>query len=223
MEDVIRRKLDKFDRQKAFFTEYAADFPAGTPGANVAAVNAAIVAEMNELAGDQFSGDGSMRQATSDKDELLDDLSILLRNINRAANAFEDEIPGTDQMFRLPRNRSEDNLLATARSFHEDATPFKDQFIEYGLEADFLEELEEFVTDIEAANLRGDTSGEQRAGSTGGLTDAAKRGMANSRRADSLVRIKFARNPQALAAWTVASHLERAPKKAKKTEEKDEG
>lgn len=213
MRDVERRKLEKFERQQAFFTDNAADFPAGTPGGDVAATNAAIVDEMHALSGDQFSESGEGRQATSDKDELFDDLLQALRNINRAANAFEDEIPGSDQMFRLPRNRSESNLLAAAQAFHADAAPLKSKFIEYGLGNGFLDELQALITEIEAANQRGDSSGEQRAAATAGLKDAAARGMANSRRADAIVRIKYASNPQKLAAWTVASHLERAPKK----------
>lgn len=215
MEDSIRRKLDKFERQQAFFTDNAAAFPIGSPGGQVAAVNAAIVNEMQELAGDQFSDANASEQATDDKSGLLGEMMMLLRNMNRAANAFEEEIPGTDQMFRLPRNRSEENLLAAARSFLEDATPLQTQFIEYGLDATFLNDLQTYIAQIEAAGQRGDSSGEQRAASTAGLTDAAARGMKNSRRADAIVRIKFADDPQKLAAWTVASHLERAPKPKK--------
>lgn len=213
MRDVERRKLDKFERQMAFFTENAADFPAGTPAGDVAAANAAIVAEMNSLAGDQFSGDSASQQATADKDDLFDDLMLMLRNMNRAANAFEDTIPGSDQMFRLPRNRSEANLLAAARSFHADAVPLAEQFIAYGLDIHFLAVLNGLITAIESAGQRGDTGTENRAASTAGLLDAARRGMENSRRADAIVRIKYAANPQKLAAWTVASHLERAPKR----------
>lgn len=218
MKDIERRKLDKFERQKAFFTEYAADFPAGTPGADVAAINAAIVDEMNQLAGNQFSDASASQQATDDKSELLGEMMKLLRNMNRAANAFEQEIPGTDKMFRLPRSRSESNLLIAANAFLADATPLKDAFIEYGLDATFLTDLQNYITNIEATDQVGDTKSGESAGSTAGLSDAANRGMKNSRRADAIVRIKFGDDPQKLAAWTVASHLERAPK-----QEKDEG
>lgn len=212
MRDAERRKLDKFERQAAFFTDNAADFPANTPGGAVAAANAAIVDEMNQLGGEQFSKAGAGRQATGDKDDLFDQLNPMLKNMNRAANAFDDEIPGTEQMFRLPRNRSEANLLATARAFHKDATPFKNEFIAYGMANSFLGDLQQLIDDIGAAMTRGDSSGEQRSASTAGLIDAARRGMANSRRADAIVRIKYSNNPNKLAAWTTASHVERAPK-----------
>lgn len=218
MENSIRRKLDKFERQKDFFNEYAADFPDGSPGAEVAAINAAVIREIYEIAGDDLADDNISHQTTDDKGGLLGEMMSLLRNMNRAANAFEEEIPGTNKMFRLPRNRSQKNLLASARTFLQDATPFKDAFFAYGLDADFLIVLQNYITQIEAAGRSGDSSEEERAFSTAGLTDAASRGMKNSRRADAIVRIKFADEPQKLAAWTIASHLERAPKK-----KRDEG
>lgn len=49
---------------------------------------------------------------------------------------------------------------------------------------------------------------------TGGLFDAAHRGMANGRKLNAIVRVKYDNDPQKLAAWTVASHLEKAPKAA---------
>ena len=214
MRDVERRKLEKFERQKAFFEDNAADFPPDTPGRVVASLNTSIIDEMNSLAGDQSSEFSASKQATDDKDDLMEDLVILLKNISRAASAFEDEVPGSDEMFRLPRNRSEANMLTTARAFIEDAQPFEATFITYGIPADFIQQLTDFVEGIEAAKLRSDSKSEQRASATAGLIDAAKRGMANSKRADAIVRIKYHDNPQKLAAWTVASHLERPPKKS---------
>ena len=212
MRDVERRKLDKFERQDAFMIENAADFPVGSPGNAAAVVNRAIIAEMNSLAAEQVSGSSAAAQAVGNKDEDLDDLWEMMRNMNRAANAFEDEVPGSDLQFRLPRNRSEQNILATARAYYADSEPLQATFVEYGLTAFFRTALQSKITSIEQKNAQADTSVEQRAGATGGLTDAARRGMANSRKLDAVVRIKYANNPQKLAAWTVASHLDKAPK-----------
>lgn len=213
MKDSIRRKFEKFERERAFFADNAADFPAGKSVGDIAAANAAIVAEMQQLAAAQLSETSASEQATGDKDEMLEMLMRRLKNINRAANAFEDDAPGTDQMFRLPRNRSLTNLLAAARAFYADSEAREADFVLYGLEADFRSELLEIVNAMEANEQRGDSSDGQRAAAVAGLTDAARRGMIVSRRADSVVRIKYADSPQKLAAWTVASHLEAAPKR----------
>ena len=218
MKDSIRRKFEKFEREKAFFTDNAADFPADKPGGIIAAANAAIVAEIQQLSAAQLSESNVSEQATGDKDELLDRLLLTLRNINRAANAFEDEIPGTDQMFRLPRNRSLANLLAAGRAAYADSAALEAEFINYGMDAAFRADLLALIGTIETAEQRGDSGDEQRGAAVAGLTDAAKRGMNISRRADSIVRIKYSANPQKLAAWAIASHLEAAPKRKKPTD-----
>lgn len=212
MEDSTRRKLEKFERQEAFMVDNAADFPVGTPGNAAAVVNRAIIAEMNSLAAEQVSGGSSAAQAVGNKDEDLDELWQMLKNINRAANAFEDEIEGSDLKFRLPRNRSEQNILATARAFYADSETLVETFVEYGLKGHFRDALGDKIASIDEQGAHADSSVEQRAGATGGLIESARRGMANSRKMDAIVRIKYAENPQKLAAWTVASHLERAPK-----------
>lgn len=212
MENSTRRKLEKFERQEAFMVDNAADFPVGAVGNTAAVVNRAIIAEMRALAAEQVSGGSSAAQAVGNKDEDLDELWQMMKNMNRAANAFEDEIEGSDLKFRLPRNRSEQNLLATARAYYTDSETLVETFIEYGLKPNFRDALGEKITSITEQSSHADASVEQRAGATGGLLDAAQRGMANSRKMDAIVRIKYAENPQKLAAWTVAAHLERAPK-----------
>ena len=64
-----------------------------------------------------------------------------------------------------------------------------------------------------ARRASADTFEATRAGATGGLKDAAKRGMKNGDKLNNIVRIKYKDDPQQLAAWTVASHLEKPPKK----------
>ncbi len=215
MRDVERRKLDKFEREQAFMNNNSGDFPAGSVGGKAAAVLGEVVKEIHTLAGDQLVGEGEARQSVAGKDDALDDMWTMIRNMNRAANAFSDEMPNITDKFRLPRNRSQENTAATARAFITDAAPIKAKFVEYGLADDFLEQLQ---ADIDAFNDEGtnaDSGGEQRAAATEGLLDAAKRGMDISRKLDSIVKIKYQNNPQKLASWRVASHLEKAPKSKK--------
>lgn len=211
MRDIDRRKLEKFERQKDFFAEYAANFPDGTPGAETAAINAAIIDEIRELAGDEISGDDAP-QTHEEDGGTLGEMMMLLRNMNRAANAFEEEIPGTTKMFRLPRNRSAKSLLKAADSFLTDAAPLREVFVQYGLDETFLTDLQNYITEIEAAKQKQESSGTRLDDSAQQLIEAANRGMKNSRRADAIVRIKFGDDPHKLAAWTIASHLERAKK-----------
>lgn len=217
MRDVERRKLDKFEREQAFMNDNAADFPAASAGGKAAVTLTGIINEIHTLAGDQIVGEGSARQSVAGKGDALDEMWMMIRNMNRAANAFSDEVPNIEDKFRLPRNRSQENLAATARAFIADATPLQAKFVEYGLADDFLEQLQADIDAFDAKGTSADSGGEQRAAATGGLLDAAKRGMDVSRKLDSIIKIKYQTNPQKLAAWRVASHLEKAPKYKKDT------
>ena len=213
MKDNTRRKQDKFEREQAFLVERAADFLAGSPGAIVMAEKAALIAEMNGLSATQVSETAEAAQALSNKNDGFDDLMAMIRAMNNAANAFEFEVPGSDLLFRLPRDRSEQNLLATGRAFHQDsASPLQIKFVDYGLAATFRDDLQDIIDAVEAALAAVDTSNIQRASAVSGLDDAARRGVILSRRANAIVKIKYQDQPQVLGARTVASHLERAPK-----------
>ncbi len=204
-----QRKMDKFEREDVFMTDNAADFPPATPGGKAFSDLADVITEIRNLAAQQISGTDGSRQQVSVKDEDMDDLLFQIRPINRAANAFEVEIPGSEMLFRLPRSRSEQNLLATARSFIKDAAPISATFIDYGLAANFLTTLQTTIDAAESRGAQADSAEGQQSAATGGLVDATVRGMNISRRLDAIVRIKYAANPSKLAAWTVASHLER--------------
>jgi hypothetical protein len=213
MKDVITRKLDKFEREEAFMVDSAADFGGATPGATTAAALSAVIAEIQALAADQVSGGSSAAQAFGNQEDALDDLIAFIKKMNLAARAFDDEIPGSRDQFRMPRNRSQQNVLATARAFKTDAASLAEKFIEYGLPGTFLNDLQTAINAVETAAQSADSNVEQRAAATGGLFDAARRGMNLSRKLNAIVRIRYADNPAKLASWTVASHLERAPKR----------
>ncbi len=213
MKDNTRRKQDKFEREQAFMVANAADYLAGSPGAIAKAEQEALIAEMNGLSATQVSETAEGAQAINNKLNGLDNLMDMIRAMNSAANAFEFEVPGSDLLFRIPRNRSEQNLLATGRAFHQDSgPPLQSKFVDYGLAATFRDDLQDLIDAVEAAATAADTSNIQRAAAVSGLDDCARRGMILSRRINSIVQIKYQNNPQKLGAWTVASHLERAPK-----------
>ena len=213
MNDNVRRKLEKFEREAQFMTDHAGDFTGGV-GEVAALEQQGIIAEIHGLSGEQVSGDSTKSQQIANQDDLLDDLLAFLKKMNLAANAFKNDVPGSDTLFRMPRNRAQHALLATARTFHTDsAAPLEQKFKDYGLAATFRADLNQLIDDVEAASDAADAAAETRAGATGGLTDAARRGMDVSRRLNSIVRIKYASDAKELAAWPVASHLEKAPKK----------
>ena len=82
-----------------------------------------------------------------------------------------------DENFRVPVNRNDQQLLATARAFLNDILPYKEKFIEYGLPADFLENLQ---SDVEKFEQTLATTGEARGmqvSSTAEIGTIIRRGM----------------------------------------------
>lgn len=213
MNDNQQRRLDKYEREMAFVADNAVDFPSASPGGKIADAQNTDITLIKQLASEQISAAGS--QQIGLKDEALDEIYLLIRMMSRAADAMEDEIPGVEDLFPLPRNRSEQNILAAARNFAAAAAPYEAKFIEYDLPTGFLANLQSLITAAETAAINSDKADERTGGATGGIKAAMTRCGERSKKLGAIVKNKYVNNPQKLAAWLVASHLERAPKPAK--------
>lgn len=218
MEASQQRKLNRAQAESAFVADNAADFPKGSPGAATAAALDAQIVRVTTLAAEQSSQ--ARRSNTGIKGDLFDDLELWMRKINRAAIALDDEIPGIRELFRMPRVRSEENRLATARNFHTASAAYQEQFEDYDLPSDFRAEGMTLISEIEAAQAAADTSEERTGGATGGLVAAFQEIGRLTNKLDAVVKNKYAANPQKLAAWAIASHLEAAPQRTKSAKPK---
>lgn len=210
MKDVQQRKLNKYEAELAFIGDNAAVFPPTSPGGAAAEGLRQAVALIHSLAGDQASS--AARRGISVKDELLQDLIELLQKMNRAAKAMADDVDGIEDLFRMPRRRSEEIWMATARAFYNDSAAFDADFQEYDLPATFRADILSLITRIEGAQADADSAREQTGGATGGLVAAVRDAGRFSRKLNAIVRNKFFNDPRRLAAWTIASHTERAPR-----------
>lgn len=212
MDAVERRRYDMLVRVRDFGTENAGDFPAGSVGAaNFAAVGAAV-GELDASGATQASGMSSGRQGTALKSNAREDVREGLRAINRTARALALDDAGLNEKFLMPRGDSDQKLIAAARSFVIDAEPIKNKFIEYGLNADFLAELEADIGDFERAVGDKNAATEEHVGATAAIDAQIENGMVAVRRLKAIVPNKYFGNPAKLAAWTSASHVERSPR-----------
>ncbi len=211
------KKFDKFQRQEVFMNENQADFPAASPGDKSKLILSNIITKIQQFNAGQISGFDNKSQAFAVKEDARDHLSEELSMINLAAKALADEINGIENKFRLSRKTNDQALLATARSFHADANQYNAKFVEYGLSEKFLLDLEDAINAFETASANADIAKTSHAEATGGLIDLFKQGMAETRKQEAIVKIKYRDNPSKLASFAVASHLERTLKK-KKTE-----
>jgi hypothetical protein len=196
----------------------AASFPANTLGGKLFADLKALNVELNTHAAKQSSGKSSAEQGTASKDEARGNLRDDLEAISRTARSIAEGMPGLDDKFRLPRGAANDQeLVAAARAFATDALPMKATFIEYGMPADFLDDLNDDIEAFDAAVSAQEAGRRERVTATAAIDEVIERGMQMARRLDAIVYNVFRDQPSKLAAWKSARHVERAPKRKKET------
>jgi hypothetical protein len=161
----------------------------------------------------QASGKGSVSESATSKAVARDELMRDLTSISRTARAWAQTTPGLEDKFRIPHNQSDQAVLAAARAAAADALPLKAEFIRRGMPADFLEDLEADIDEMdEAIGRKAQGEGSQVA-ATASIEREIERGMNAVRQLDPVMRNTFAADRATLAAWMSASHVERPPRR----------
>jgi hypothetical protein len=178
----------------------------------IAIISALSVAAKNQVGGRQESTGGVQRRETCWRA-----LRRYLAQINHTARTLEPEHPGIRPTFRLPRTRSYPALLAAARSIIAAATPLKSSFLACGLPKTFLEDVTTLLADFEAATTQKLGGKITQVASTAELKEQAARGILAATKLDACMRNHFRHNPEVLAAWKHARHIERTPSRSSAT------
>ena len=202
-------EVDAFQRVKKFGTDHAADFPPGSVGGQQFAKIAAAVPQAGAQAADQRSAIGDRGQATKTKAQIHPDLHDQMKAISESAHTLADlGTPGLDAKFRMPRSGGHGALLTAARQFKKDAEPLKAKFLGVNLPADFLETLDQTITDFDKATDDQTGGLEKQASSTAGLATTQADARKALRALRTIVPNTYRNNPTVLAEWVVASHIE---------------
>ena len=212
MRDRDVRQLDKHERQSAFATENAADFPAGSRGERLMKLMRDDIALIKRAAAGQISGAGERAQQIETKEEDLEDLMEWLKLLDYAADMLADDFPGIENLFGVPRNRSEQSIVAAGRSQHDLSAQYEAAMIEEDVPATFRSQMKTLIERIEQRNESADIAGENSSGSVAEINAAMSRLAKNSKKFDALCRIKYRGNAAKMGAWERANHLERDPK-----------
>lgn len=218
MNDAHRRRMDKLDRERVFLTDNAADFPKDSPVDKISVIINGKVSDALTRDGNLVSSLGDRQQAQSNKGNARDLLLEELRDVVAGATAIGNEVvPGITTKFKMPEPRTEQNLIAAADAFHADtATPLEEKLIEVGLPADFRAQIINAKDSFQQARDEADSSAEEHGEAVGALDALFREIMALSRQRAAMVKLKYKNNAGKLAAWEIASHLEKPPKPAPK-------
>jgi len=219
MTDAKRRRMEKLQREDVHMVDNSEDFPADSPVDKVTVLIRPKMAQALVLDARLTQEIGEKRAAQEAKDHARDLLIDLLRDYATAAIGIGDEIPGITAQVRVPENRSDQNLIAAATAIHTVVAPHAAKFRDAGLTEEDYANLLIFRDNFTVARNEWESAAEEHAGAVGALDALFSEMMALSRKRSALVKLKYRNNPGKRAAWEVASHLERPPKRAKKETE----
>jgi hypothetical protein len=206
-----------FLKVRDFFAVHAADFPAGSIAATIFAPLLPIIDQIAQIAGEQISTRGTYSQAMQIKRDARDRLHVMLRKISDLATALGFEINGLEEKFRMPVNRSDQNLIAAGRAFAADAAAFEDEFIGYGMSATFIADLTAATDAFEQSLVPANVAGQEKRGKTAAIAPLITDGMNIVRRLTPVVELKYSNDAGNLAAWEAARHVERTLPQTKPT------
>jgi len=209
MDTLETKRLEMFRRVRELGPEHAAQFPADSYGGGLFVSLDTVIKGLEEHALRQSTGQSTVREGTSSKAAVRDELWRRLEAISRTARVIAFTSPGLEDKFRLPRGIGDEALLQLARTFASDAAPLKDEFIRRGLAATFIEDLNEEAEAFEAAITRKAQGRSAHVSASAEIDDLIERGMRTVRELDALFRNTFADDPATLAAWQSASHVGR--------------
>lgn len=208
MQNYEVRKTQQCEGMAAFVAENKEDFPADSPAGIVAARIRTRLETIHSLAAVQASG--KVGEAYAQKGDNFQRLKALMRKMDDAADTMEDEIEGIDELFRVPRTQGEEAWIASGRAFYNNSADHVSKFTDLYLDDDFREQLLGLTNAVE--NEMTDNANAERSGATGGIGSEVRLINKDAKKLNVMVRNKYEDNPQKLAAWKTASHLEKAPK-----------
>jgi len=197
-------------RSREFMTQSIDDFVEGGAARQLYAQLQAGIIDFEQKGAAHGTGLSDERQGTKSRGEARDALQDRLDLIRGVAKVI-----GIEDKFPRPLKDNDDSLLETADIYAAHALPLKAQFIAHEMPADFLEDLAEEKAALQTAitdqaNAAGDhiSAREEK-------NNARDNCVAIVRNLTPLIKVRYANNPGKLAEWTAASHIERAPRRAK--------
>lgn len=209
-----RRRYEMFLRVQDFILARVSFFPAASVAGIIFASLQVIITTIAGLAGEQISAKGNLGMASDVRGDARDVLYVMLMEISGMARSLSYVVNGLERKFRMPYNRSDQNLIAAGRAFAADAVEYEAQFIDMKLDEDFIAKLIAATDALEQAYAEADTAEQSKIGSTASFAPHVAAGMIAVRRLDPIVKRTFRNDAAALAAWTFAKHVERAPQRS---------
>lgn len=203
------RQLNRMKAREAFMTANETDFPVDSVGGRTLAALRAVIVRIEGLAARKASGKVSQKIVV--KDLNFEKMERVMRLMNKASRSMAYEVPGIEELYRIGgNNQSEEAVLAKARDFYTQSEAHKAMFIDYALPDDFRDQLKNAIDAASISVEDTDAAQADRGGAVGALREEFRDGSRHGNKLDGIVKVKYADDPDRLAAWLIASHLRAA-------------
>lgn len=168
-----------------------------------------LLARCDVLADQQKSGHAQVAAATAAKRELRRVMKQgHLRHVVKIAQVAAVEKPELAMIFVLPeRSASYPDFLSTARTIAAEALANRELLVKYGLSDAALDGLTASITRFGEAMEQGQAARQTHVAATAELEEVVAQMMLLVRALDGLNKVRFAGDPEKLAAWRTASNI----------------
>jgi hypothetical protein len=156
---------------------------------------------------------GAAKAATEAKSARLESIRRQMKTMRETMVSCEPQQPGVSQHFNMPASTSAESIVEGARAFIATGTTMKPLFLSREMPENFLEVLADTIQSYEEAVNDYNLHSANRAAARAMLDDVCSQVLAVRRELDPIVRNKYRNDPEKLAMWETASHLERQAKR----------
>jgi hypothetical protein len=184
-------------RVRDFGANHQDRFPESSPGGQMFATLAGIVAEIDRHATNKLVTVREARRLRTDRRKLMLER---MRAIARTSRGIRTE-SGSRLRLEMPDRSSDIAIVRAARAFLQEAEPYQDQLVPLGLPASSFAELRTAANAFEAAMTERRTGRSGVAGAQAGIKAALARGAETARTLDIIVANTLGSDPVAMASW----------------------
>jgi hypothetical protein len=218
MEDRHHRNREMFLRLKDFGASHP-DIPATTVWPQLLTDLNSVIADLDGHVSSEEVGKGAALAGTTTRHAARQALREDLEAIVRTARVIGEDQPGFDDKFRMPRGTNDQAMLDLALGIATSVAnaAVKAKFISHAMPANFVEDLNDDIAALEGAITDQSGSVAERKSAGVSIDDTDDHGMMLARKMDAVVRNFYGNNAAVLSEWETARHVERAPRRKKKT------
>ncbi len=199
MEKNTKPQIEMFLRVLRFGTANSSDFPADAFAGRLFRQMSTVYFESLLAAGGQVGR--NPRATTARKEKARITLRKNLMAISRTAQSVDFRKPEMSVTFSPPKKETDQDLLAAARAFAQNAEPFQEEFVHQGLPPNFIDDLETNIAAFEQSISERVSASRSSATAARVLKNSTARGHEIVARLDRVIRRVYREQEDKLDLW----------------------